>query len=79
MRSWLGEKWDIDTVTPTHIKARPVRAAYDTFHEIEWDVVISWKLRGLCGCYGVYGVVMGSMSRSFRGNRLSWLVRDRFT
>ena len=34
------------------IKAGPVRA---TSREIEWDVAISWQLRGLCGCYGFYG------------------------
>ena len=30
-----------------HVKARPVRATSDNFRKIEWDVAISWQLRGL--------------------------------
>ena len=30
---------------------RPVRATSGDFREMEWDVVISWQLRGLRGNY----------------------------
>ena len=33
--------------------------------ETEWNVAISWQLRGLYGCYGVYLAVTGSTYRSF--------------
>ena len=39
------------------LKARPVRATWDDFLEIEWDhwdVAISWWLRSLRVCYGVF-------------------------
>ena len=41
-----------------HIKAHLVTATYDNFHEIEWDVAISWQLQGLCGCYGVWVCIL---------------------
>ena len=39
---------------------------------------ISWQLRGLCGSYGVYVAVTGSMPHSFF-YRLAWLIRDSYT
>ena len=43
-----------------HIKAHPVRAMQDNFHEIECNMAIWWS----GGSYRVYVAVMGSMSRS---------------
>ena len=36
-----------------------------SFREIQWDVAISWQLRGVRGCYRVYVVVAGFTSHSF--------------
>ena len=36
------------------LKARPARAKWDNFHETERDMVTSWQLRDLCGCFGCY-------------------------
>ena len=43
-----------------YVKARPVRATEDHFREIEWDVAISWQLRGLRGSYVVYVSLLGA-------------------
>ena len=32
---------------------------------MEWDVAISWQLRGLCGNYGMYVAFTGCMWQSF--------------
>ena len=45
-----------------HVTVRPVRATYDTLRKIEWNVAISWQLRGLCGYY------RGPRPALFRGN-----------
>ena len=62
-----------------HVKARPVRATYDNSREIEWDVAISWQLRSQRGCYVVFVAVPGVCPSVFRGNRVAWFLRDRFT
>ena len=48
-----------------HVKAYPVRATWDNFREIDWNVAISWQLWGLRGCYGFFMAVTGSTSCSF--------------
>ena len=49
------------TATPSSNSYSPVKATYDNFCEIAWDVGIAWVVtgspwlfRGLCGCYDVY-------------------------
>ena len=48
-----------------HVEARPVRATQDNLRGTEWNVALSWQLRGLRGYYGVYMAITVSTSRSY--------------
>ena len=47
-----------------HVETHPVKAMQENFREIEKGVAISWQLRGLRDCYGVYVADIGFTSSS---------------